>query len=382
MPITYNYLESGDYMKKVILGMSGGVDSSVSALLLKEAGYDVVGLFMKNWSEEDNSVCTATEDANDARRVCSQLDIPFYTIDFEDDYRKRVFSYFLNEYENGRTPNPDVMCNQEIKFNAFLDYALSLDGDYIAMGHYAQVDNNKGLLYRGKDANKDQSYFLSRIESSALKKTIFPIGHLEKSEVRELAEKAKLVTARKKDSTGICFIGERDFDKFLDDHLYTQGGHIIDVDSGKQIGKHTGLIHYTNGQRKGLGIGGVGSGEPWFVCGKNHEKNQIYVCQGKNHPANYSIGLIGEDLHWIKDEPTDMSSLTAKFRYRQEDVKVKLKVDGSKALLSFEPFAGITPGQVAVLYDKELCLGSMIISQPLPMDDQYSYLNKPKKPGA
>lgn len=366
-------------MERVILGMSGGVDSSVSALLLKNQGYDVVGLFMKNWTDYDNSgPCTATEDANDARRVCNQLGIPFYTIDFEEEYRSTVFDYFLNEYKNGRTPNPDVMCNQEIKFNAFLKYALTIEGDYIAMGHYAQVDREKGQLLRGKAKNKDQSYFLSRIEESALKKTIFPIGHLEKSEVRKIAEENNLITANKKDSTGICFIGERDFDKFLNDHLYTSPGDIIDVDSGKVAGKHSGLIHYTNGQRKGLGIGGIGSGEPWFVCGKNHEKNQVYVCQGKDHDANFSIGLYGEDVHWINGEPEDTSNLTAKFRYRQPDVKVDLSKENGLIRLDFQPFAGITPGQIAVVYDGDICLGSMIINQPIPYKDKYEYLNKPK----
>lgn len=367
-------------MDKVVLGMSGGVDSSVSALLLKEVGYDVIGLFMKNWTDKDPSgPCTANEDASDARRVCMQLNIPFYTINFEKEYRETVFDYFLTEYKNGRTPNPDVMCNQEIKFNAFLDYAMNLECDYIAMGHYARVDRDKGLLLRGKDRNKDQSYFLSRVESQALKKTIFPIGHMEKSEVRKIAEENNLVTAHKKDSTGICFIGERDFDKFLDDHLYTSPGDIVNVDDGQIISRHTGLIHYTNGQRRGLGIGGIGSGEAWFVCGKNHEKNQLYVCQGKSHPANFSTSLIGEDIHWINNPPNNNSNLTAKFRYRQEDISIKMELDGHQAKLYFEPVSGITPGQVAVIYDGEICLGSMIIARPIPMEAEYSYLNESKK---
>lgn len=368
-------------MARVILGMSGGVDSSVSALLLKEAGYDVIGLFMKNWSDEDEfGHCTATEDASDARRVCNQLDIPFYTIDFEEEYRNTVFDYFLNEYKNGRTPNPDVMCNQDIKFNAFLKYAMTIEGDYIAMGHYAQVNREKGQLLRGVDTNKDQSYFLSRIEESALKKTIFPIGHLEKPMVRKIAEENGLVTAKKKDSTGICFIGERDFDKFLDEHLYTKSGDIVDIDTGNILGKHMGLIHYTNGQRKGLGIGGIGSGEPWFVCGKNHEKNQVYVCQGKDNPANFSIGLIGEDIHWINGKPDESMPLTAKFRYRQADVEIDIEyISEDMAKLSFNKFAGITPGQVAVIYSGKICLGSMIIARPIAFDEKFNYLNQPKK---
>lgn len=362
-------------MEKVILGMSGGVDSSVSALLLKEAGYEVIGLFMKNWSDDSPSgPCTAEEDASDARRVCNQLDIPFYTIDFEEEYRSRVFSYFLNEYKKGRTPNPDVMCNQEIKFNAFLDYAMTIDGDYIAMGHYARVDRDKGYLLRGIDQNKDQSYFLSRIEEEALKKTIFPIGNMVKTDVRKIAEENSLVTAHKKDSTGICFIGERDFDKFLDEHLYTKEGDIINVDTGEAIARHSGLIHYTNGQRKGLGIGGIGTGEPWFVCGKNHEKNQVYVCQGKNHPANFSVGIIGEDIHWINEAPK--GPITAKFRYRQKDVDVKLTLENKLAKLDFKPFPGIAPGQIAVIYQGDRCLGSMIIQRPLAMEEKYDYLNQ------
>ena len=367
--------------KRVVLGMSGGVDSSVSALLLKEAGYDVVGLFMKNWDEKDeNGVCTATDDSDDARRVANQLEIPYYTINFEKEYWDRVFTYFLNEYKKGRTPNPDVMCNQEIKFNAFLDYAMKLEGDYIAMGHYAQVEERNGEYYllRGKDNNKDQSYFLSRIGQRALSKTMFPIGNIEKPRVRELAQENKLYTALKKDSTGICFIGERNFDEFLDKYLLASEGDFIDVD-GNKVGRHSGLIHYTLGQRKGIGIGGVGTGEPWFVVGKNLKKNIIYVAQGEKHPALYSTSLIGEDPSWILERmPTMPIKCTAKFRYRQSDIPVTVNIleDGNLHIVYDAPVKAVTPGQVAVLYQGEICLGSSIIKSIEPLESKYKYLNE------
>lgn len=366
--------------KRVILGMSGGVDSSVSALLLKEAGYEVIGLFMKNWDEKDeDGVCTATEDSDDARRVANHLSIPYYTVNFEKEYWDRVFTYFLDEYKKGRTPNPDVMCNQEIKFNAFLDYAMKLEGDYIAMGHYAQVEERSGKYYliRGKDNNKDQSYFLSRIGQKALSKTIFPVGHIDKPKVRELAEKAGLYTATKKDSTGICFIGERDFDEFLDKYLLTTEGDLIDI-NGDKVGKHTGLIHYTLGQRKGIGIGGVGTGEPWFVVGKNLMQNIIYVAQGENHPALYSTSLIGEAPSWILGEAPEFPlKCTAKFRYRQADIPVTVNMleDGNLHIVYDNPVKAVTPGQVAVLYQDEVCLGSCIINTIQPLDKKYEYLN-------
>ena len=366
--------------KRVILGMSGGVDSSVSALLLKEAGYEVIGLFMKNWDEKDEyGVCTATEDSHDAKMVADQLGIPCYTINFEKEYWDRVFTYFLDEYKKGRTPNPDVMCNQEIKFNAFLDYALKLEGNYIAMGHYAQVEEKNGKYYllRGKDKNKDQSYFLSRIGQNALSRTIFPIGHLEKTQVRELAREHGLYTAEKKDSTGICFIGERNFDEFLDKYLLAKEGNIIDVE-GKLIGKHSGLIHYTLGQRKGIGIGGVGTGEPWFVAGKNLKKNILYVAQGENHPALYSTSLIGESPSWILEEMPKMPlKCTAKFRYRQSDIPVTADIleDGNLHIKYDNPVKAVTPGQVAVLYQGEVCLGGSIIKSIEPLDKKYLYLN-------
>lgn len=360
--------------------MSGGVDSSVSALLLKEAGYEVIGLFMKNWKENDaDGECTSIDDSQDARIVAEQLNIPFYSINFEEEYWDRVFRYFLDEYKKGRTPNPDIMCNQEIKFSAFLDYALKIEGDYIAMGHYAQVEEGADgfHLLRGKDNNKDQSYFLSRIGQEALSKTLFPIGHLDKEKVREIAEKNNLYTAKKKDSTGICFIGERNMDEFLDKYLLSSPGDFIDVD-GNKVGKHSGLIHYTLGQRKGIGIGGVGSGEPWYVVGKNMKENIVYVAQGSNHPALYSTSMIGEAPSWILGkEPGKTFTCTAKFRYRQEDVAVTVSVlDNGKLHIKYDkPVKAVTPGQGAALYNGEVCLGSSIIESIEALEEKYNYLN-------
>lgn len=372
--------ERGMRMKqRVILGMSGGVDSSVSAVLLKEQGYEVIGLFMKNWDEKDEGgVCSATQDYQDVMRVAGALDIPFYTVNFEKEYWDRVFSYFLEELKNGRTPNPDVMCNQEIKFNAFLDYALKLEADYIAMGHYARVYEKNGRFYlkRGLDSNKDQSYFLSRISESALSKTLFPIGELEKKEVRRLAEVHKLYTATKKDSTGICFIGERNFDEFLDRYLLSKKGKILTVDN-EVIGEHNGLIHYTIGQRKGIGIGGVGSGEPWFVVGKNLSKNILYVAQGSEHPSLFTTELMGEQTKWITESPAFPFRCTAKFRYRQQDIPVTLyqQTDDQVRVVFDDKVKAVTPGQVAVFYDGEFCLGSSIITKGKPLEEKYIFLH-------
>ncbi|RRD94822.1 tRNA 2-thiouridine(34) synthase MnmA [Clostridiales bacterium COT073_COT-073] len=365
--------------KRVILGLSGGVDSSVAAVLLKEQGYEVIGLFMKNWDETDEAgVCTAEEDARDAIKVASQLQIPFYTVNFEKEYWDRVFQYFLKEYKNGRTPNPDVMCNQEIKFSAFLEYALQLDCDYIAMGHYAQVEERSGRYYllRGTDRNKDQSYFLSRIGQTALAKSLFPIGHLTKKEVREIARKYELETAGKKDSTGVCFIGERNFNRFLDQFLKPNPGEMKDV-GGHIVGRHTGLIHYTLGQRKGIGLGGVGSGEPWFVAGKDLEQNVLYVAQGENHPSLFSASLIGTDMSWIlEEEPVFPFKCTAKFRYRQSDIPVTVNKEGDKIKIIYDkPVKAVTPGQAAALYQGEVCLGSCLIESTTALDKTYDFLH-------
>ena len=273
--------------KRVVLGMSGGVDSSVAAILLKEQGYEVIGVFMKNWDETDeNGVCPADEDYKDVIAVAEQLDVPYYSVNFVKEYWDRVFTYFLDEYRAGRTPNPDVMCNKEIKFKAFLDYAVKIGADYIATGHYARIERDSGKvrLLRGLDDNKDQTYFLCQLSQEQLDKVIFPIGEYNKKDIRAIAEKYNLKTAKKKDSTGICFIGERDFAEFLNRYLPAKPGKIVTAD-GENLGNHVGLMHYTIGQRKGIGIGNTkdGSGEPWFVADKDLEKNELIVVQGGDH---------------------------------------------------------------------------------------------------
>lgn len=348
--------------KKVILGMSGGVDSSVAAILLKEKGYDVTAVFMRNWAEDDG-MCTAREDYIDVASVCSQLDIKYFTVNFEKEYRDEVFSYFLNEYKKGRTPNPDVMCNTEIKFKAFLNYAMDFDADYIAMGHYARTKeiDSKTYLMRGLDENKDQSYFLSRVKSEALAKTLFPVGNLQKSEVREIAEKYGLSTAQKKDSTGICFIGERDFNAFLDQFLFTKPGEIVDV-NGNVLGEHSGLMHYTIGQRRGMGIGGVGNGEPFFVADKDLDNNRLIVAQGVKNPLLYKEEFEVEDIFWITEKPSLPLNTSVKIRYRAKDEEAVLVYEEGRYIVKLKnPLKGVTPGQVCVFYDGEICLGSGII---------------------
>lgn len=350
---------------KVVVGISGGVDSSVAALLLKEEGYDVVGIFMKNWDDTDeNGVCTAEVDYEDAVAVCNQIDIPYYSINFEKEYYDRVFTYFLDEYKKGRTPNPDIMCNKEIKFKAFLDFAKSLGADFVATGHYARVDRSadETVMLRGVDSNKDQTYFLSQLSQEQIKDVLFPVGELEKSQVREIAHKYKLATADKKDSTGICFIGERDFNEFLSNYLPAQEGNIVDTE-GNILGRHEGLMFHTIGQRRGLGIGG--EGEAWFVCGKDLKKNELIVCQGKNNPLLFSNKLYASEFSTISDkEIPEEFSCTAKFRYRQADIKAHVKVLGDgKIEVTYDRTKAVTPGQVAVFYLGEICLGSAIIDE-------------------
>ena len=350
---------------KVIVGISGGVDSSVAALLLKEEGYDVTGIFMKNWDDTDeNGFCTAEEDFEDAVAVCNQIGIPYYSINFEKEYYDRVFTYFLDEYKRGRTPNPDVMCNKEIKFKAFLDFAKNLGADYLATGHYARVDRKDGetKMLRGLDNNKDQTYFLSQLSQDQIEDVLFPIGNLQKSEVREIAKKAGLATAEKKDSTGICFIGERDFNEFLSNYLPARPGNIIDIE-GNIMGNHDGLMYHTIGQRRGLGIGG--EGDAWFVYGKDLEKNELLVCQGKNNPLLFSNKLYGSEFSTISDkESLKQFDCTAKFRYRQADIKAHVKVLGDgKVEVTYDPTKAVTPGQAAVFYDGDVCLGSAIIDE-------------------
>ncbi|MFD2116432.1 tRNA 2-thiouridine(34) synthase MnmA [Paenibacillus yanchengensis] len=357
---------------RVVVGMSGGVDSSVTALLLKEQGYDVIGIFMKNWDDTDEfGHCTAEADAEDVRRVCEQINIPYYTVNFERQYFDKVFAYFLDEYKKGRTPNPDVMCNREIKFGEFLQKANELGADYLATGHYARVvreQDGTTRLLRGVDHNKDQTYFLNALNQEQLAQAMFPIGHLQKPEVRKIAEQAGLYTARKKDSTGICFIGERDFKTFLSSYLPAQPGNMVDVRTGDVKGRHDGLMYYTLGQRQGLGIGGsgTGSGEPWFVANKDVENNILYVVQGEQHESLYSTSLIASQVNWISPLPAGTTiNCTAKFRYRQPDQEVTVtpQADGTYHVQFAKPQKAITPGQAVVFYDGEHCLGGGTIEQ-------------------
>lgn len=364
---------------RIVVGMSGGVDSSVTALLLKQQGYDVIGIFMKNWDDTDEfGRCTAEEDAEDVRRVCEQIDIPYYTVNFEKEYYDKVFAYFLEEYKRGRTPNPDVMCNREIKFGEFLNKAMDLGADYVATGHYARVVQEDGMykLLRGVDSNKDQTYFLNALNQEQLSKAMFPIGHLPKPEVRRIAEEAGLYTAKKKDSTGVCFIGERNFREFLSQYLPAQSGDMVDITTGEVKGRHDGLMYYTLGQRQGLGIGGSGSGEPWFVAEKDLEHNILYVVQGDKHPSLYSTGLVASGVNWITGMdklPDKPFKCTAKFRYRQQDQGVTLTPRGDGTIyVSFDqPQKAITPGQAVVFYDGEECLGGGTIeaAEKLPVPE-------------
>lgn len=366
-------------MKKVILGLSGGVDSSVALKVLKDDGYHVEAMFMRNWDsltnhdilgnpDIDNEVCPQEMDFQDAQKVALELDIPLHRVDFIEEYWDTVFSYFLNEYKKGRTPNPDIMCNKYIKFNAFLKKACELGADYIAMGHYARVKHleQKSYLLRGIDENKDQTYFLCMLKQDQLRKALFPIGNLTKPEVRKIAKDAKLSTALKKDSTGICFIGERNFKQFLKNYLPAQPGNMVTVD-GKIIGTHDGLMYYTIGQRKGLGIGGSKdfANGAWFVCGKDLEKNELIVGQGHDSIYLESNWCIASDVNWITDIPLENREYTAKFRYRQKDIPVRIEFlnDNQIKVLYDGLCRAVTPGQAVVIYDQEICLGGAIIDE-------------------
>ena len=353
--------------KTIVVGMSGGVDSSVSALLLKNAGYNVIGLFMHNWEEEENGFCTAEQDYNDVKRVCEVIGIPYYSVNFSKDYMDRVFSFFLEEYKAGRTPNPDVLCNREIKFGPFLDYALSLGADKIATGHYARVEERDGIFYllKAKDANKDQTYFLNQLNQKQLSKVVFPVGDMLKPDLREIAKKANLVTATKKDSTGICFIGERKFREFLKTYLPAKKGKICDI-NGKVVGEHEGVFYYTIGQRKGLNIGGIagGNGERWFVYKKDVKNNILYVHQGDDDVL-YSVYCTTDKFNFISGKPADEFDCTCKFRYRQneQDVHVSVLKDGSTKITYKQKQKAVTPGQYAVLYLGDVCLGGARINE-------------------
>ncbi|MGP4123540.1 MAG: tRNA 2-thiouridine(34) synthase MnmA [Sodalis sp. (in: enterobacteria)] len=356
--------------------MSGGVDSSVCAWLLKQQGYRVEGLFMKNWEEDDNEeYCTATSDLADAQVVCDTLRITLHTVNFAAEYWDNVFVHVLTEYQAGRTPNPDILCNKEIKFKVFLEFAAEdLGADFIATGHYVRrVDvDGKSRLLRGLDNNKDQSYFLYTLDHQQLACCLFPIGEFAKPEVRRIAAELGLATAAKKDSTGICFIGERKFRDFLRRYLPAQPGSIMSVD-GREVGHHQGLMYYTLGQRKELGIGGTraGSEAPWYVVDKDLENNRLIVAQGHQHPRLMSTGLIAGQLHWVDREPlTEALHCTVKIRYRQPDIPclVTSLLDGQLQVTFDQPVAAVTPGQSAVFYMAERCLGGGIIEvrQPLP----------------
>lgn len=352
----------------IIVGMSGGVDSSVSALLLKQQGYRVRGVFMKNWEGDDTEdYCAAETDLRDARAVCDTIGIDLQGVNFADQYWERVFQYFLSEYSVGRTPNPDVLCNKEIKFRAFLDYAIAQGADYIATGHYAQVgkDQDQYYLLRGADTDKDQSYFLYTLKQSQLAHSIFPVGGLPKPQVRALAEQHQLITYNKKDSTGICFIGERDFKAFLQRYLPAQPGRICTTD-GNIIGEHDGLMYYTRGQRQGLHIGGLAgySDAPWYAADKLLHDNRLVAVQGHEHPLLYSQWLEAEQLEWVADvAPSLPLHCTAKTRYRQRDEACAVEsLTTERVRVSFaSPQWAVTPGQSVVFYQNEICLGGGII---------------------
>ena len=374
---------------KVILGLSGGVDSSVALKLLKDQGYDVEAMFMRNWDSAtnndflgnpdiDDDVCPQEKDYQDAKKVADQLGIKLHRIDFIDEYWNTVFAYFLDEYKKNRTPNPDVMCNKYIKFDAFLKEAKRLGADYIAMGHYAQVERKDGKSYllRGKDSNKDQTYFLCQITQEELAQSMFPIGHLLKPELRKIAKEANLYTAEKKDSTGICFIGERNFKQFLKNYLPAKPGNIVTT-KGDVIGRHEGLMYYTIGQRKGLGIGGNNKykNEAWFVCGKNLDKNELVVGQGHDDILLISNNCFASNLNWICDKGIEGKLYQAKFRYRQEDNDITFKYIDDTHIQVFYPkgVRAVTPGQAVVIYDNEICMGGAIIDEVYYNDERRKY---------
>ncbi len=367
--------------KTVVIGMSGGVDSSVAAILLKEQGYHVIGLFMRNWDSSINNdylgnpnintsdICPQEKDYNDAVKVCEKIGIKLYRIDFVKEYWDYVFRYFLEELKKGRTPNPDIMCNKYIKFDYFVREARKLGADYIATGHYAKIEN--GYLKRSKDTNKDQTYFLSQVSREQLQNVIFPLGNIEKKEVRKIALKHNLITANKKDSTGICFIGERNFKHFLENYLPNIPGDIVNIENQKKIGKHIGLMYYTIGQRKGLDVGGTK--DKLFVVGKDLNKNILYVCEGEENSYLYSTSCILEEINFnCSLRPTNC---TAKFRYRQQDHEVFIEyLEDGNLLVRYSYIKSVTPGQACVLYLDDLCLGGGIVKEVRRDDEKLWYL--------
>ncbi|WP_144634880.1 tRNA 2-thiouridine(34) synthase MnmA [Bordetella genomosp. 13] len=361
---------------RVVVGMSGGVDSSVTAWLLKQQGYEVVGLFMKNWEDDDSEYCSTRQDLLDAASVADRIGVDFEFVNFASEYKDRVFADFLREYAAGRTPNPDVLCNAEIKFKAFLDHAMALGAEHIATGHYARArtvqgpDGPRHQLLKAVDASKDQSYFLHRLNQAQLERTLFPLGELHKTEVRRIAHEIGLHNAAKKDSTGICFIGERPFREFLNRYLPTAPGPIL-TPEGQQVGTHHGLSFYTMGQRKGLGVGGVkgrqnddGTADAWYAARKDLENNVLYVVQGHDHPWLLSGALKAQDASWIAGFAPDAGVYGAKTRYRQADAACTLAAasDGTFSLAFGQDQWAVTPGQSAVLYDGDVCLGGGIIA--------------------
>lgn len=356
-------------MKKVVVGMSGGVDSSVAAILLKKQGYEVIGLFMRNWDSSlnndylgnpnlNNNICPQEQDYNDALEVCKKLDIPLHRVDFVKEYWDNVFTYFLNELKCGRTPNPDIMCNKYIKFDSFIKEAKKLGADYIATGHYARI--KEGELLRGVDDNKDQTYFLSQLSKKQLENVLFPIGDIEKPEVRKIALEYDLITAKKKDSTGICFIGERNFKEFLKNYLPSKPGKVVDIETNKVVGEHQGLMYYTIGQRKGLNIGG--NTDKMFVVGKDLNKNILYISFGDDTEYLKSDSCLVSNINFISDLRPD--KCTAKFRYRQKDIDVRLEyLDDGNIMVHYKDVKAVTPGQACVFYQDEICLGGGIIEE-------------------
>ena len=369
-------------MAKVVIGLSGGVDSAVAAYLLKEEGHEVIGAFMRNWDAYTNNdflgnptigddICPQEKDYNDAKAVADKLGIPLLRVDFVQEYWDHVFTYFLEEYKNGRTPNPDILCNKYIKFDAFLKFAKEQGADYIATGHYARVKHNEdgtSVMLRGVDNNKDQTYFLCQLNQYMLNNSLFPIGHLTKPEVRQIAKDLELPVAEKKDSTGICFIGERNFQKFLSNYLPAKPGNIVDIRNNEVVGKHDGVMYYTLGQRKGLGIGGLKNHATgsWFVVDKSIEKRELYVVQGEESDYLYSSKTIVKDVNWISNEYFEgYKELSVKYRYRQKDIKANVRFIDKNTIevINIDEAKATTPGQECVFYDGEVCLGGGTISE-------------------